>query len=137
MRTTYVRENWPDTTFEIETDRFGNYTIRSGGRVIKRVTSLAKYLGRPTWGSKKLELTARGGMRAATHAHPRRTPFGRRSRRPLPASFSGVRCAVQPACRVGVKPRSARAMRTPSPYHAGRRLNQAHAFQAHASFQSL
>jgi hypothetical protein len=68
MRTTYVRENWPDTTFEIETDRFGNYTIRSGGRVIKRVTSLAKYLGRPTWGSKKLELSAVDDAKAAIAA---------------------------------------------------------------------
>jgi hypothetical protein len=58
MRITYVSESWPETTYEIETDRFGNYTIRAEGRVIKRVTSVTDYLGKPKWGSKKLELNA-------------------------------------------------------------------------------
>ena len=44
MQITYVSKAWPDTTYEIEADRFGNYTIRSGGRVIKRVTSVTEYL---------------------------------------------------------------------------------------------
>jgi hypothetical protein len=58
MRITYVSESWPETTYEIESDRYGNYTIRASGRVIKRVTSLADYVGKPRWGSKKLELSA-------------------------------------------------------------------------------
>lgn len=58
MRITHASESWPDTTYEIESDRFGNYTIRTGGRVIKRVTSISEYLGKPKWGSKKLEWNA-------------------------------------------------------------------------------
>ena len=68
MRMTYASEAWPDTTYEIETDRFGNYTIRTGGRVIKRVTSVTEYLGRPKWGSKKLELSALEDAKAAIAA---------------------------------------------------------------------
>jgi hypothetical protein len=58
MQITYISKNRPDTTYEIEADRFGNYTIKTGGRVIKRVTSVTDYLGKPKWGSKKLELNA-------------------------------------------------------------------------------
>jgi len=65
MRINYVSESWPDTTYEIETDRFGNYTIRAGGKVIKRVTSLTQYVGKPKWGSKKLELSAVDDAKAA------------------------------------------------------------------------
>jgi hypothetical protein len=65
MRISYVSESWPDTTYEIESDRFGNYTIRAGGRVIKRVSSVTEYLGRPKWGSKKLELNAIEDAKAA------------------------------------------------------------------------
>jgi len=65
MRITYVSESWPDTTYEIETDRFGNYTIRADGRVLKRVTSVTEYLGRPKWGSKKLEQNAIEDAKAA------------------------------------------------------------------------
>jgi hypothetical protein len=65
MRISYVSESWPDTTYEIETDRFGNYTIRTGGRVIKRVTSVTEYLGKPKWGSKKLEMSAVEDAKAA------------------------------------------------------------------------
>ena len=68
MRISYVSETWPDTTYEIETDRFGNYTIRSGGRVLKRVTSVTQYLGKPKWGSKKLELSAIEDAKAAIAA---------------------------------------------------------------------
>lgn len=74
MRITYVSETWPDTTYEIETDRFGNYTIRSGGRVIKRVTSVTEYLGKPKWGSKKLEQSAIEDAKAAIAAF--RSPVG-------------------------------------------------------------
>jgi hypothetical protein len=65
MRITYVSEAWPETTYEIESDRFGSYTIRTGGRVVKRVTSITEYLGRPKWGSKKLELNAIEDAKAA------------------------------------------------------------------------
>jgi hypothetical protein len=65
MRITYVSESWPETSYEIESDRFGSYTIRVGGRVIKRVTSVTEYLGRPKWGSKKLELNAIEDAKAA------------------------------------------------------------------------
>jgi hypothetical protein len=58
MRITYVSKTWPDTTYEIEADRFGNYTIKAGGKVLKRVTSVTEYLGKPKWGSKKLEMNA-------------------------------------------------------------------------------
>jgi hypothetical protein len=58
MQITYVSKTRPDTTYEIEVDRFGNYTIKTGGRVVKRVTSVAEYLGKPKWGSRKLELNA-------------------------------------------------------------------------------
>ena len=74
MRITYVSESWPDTTYEIESDRFGNYTIRIGGRVVKRVTSVTEYLGRPKWGSKKLELNAIEDAKAAIANF--RTPSG-------------------------------------------------------------
>lgn len=44
--------------FEIEADRFGSYAIRLNGKVIKRVTALNDYLGKPKWGSRKLEASA-------------------------------------------------------------------------------
>jgi len=65
MRFTSVSESWPETTYEIESDRFGNHTIKVEGRVIKRVTSVTEYLGRPKWGSKKLELNAIEDAKAA------------------------------------------------------------------------
>jgi hypothetical protein len=74
MRISYVSEAWPETTYEIESDRFGSYTIRAGGRVIKRVTSVTEYLGRPKWGSKKLELQAIEDAKVAISAF--RSPVG-------------------------------------------------------------
>ena len=65
MQITYASESWPETTYEIESDRFGNYTIRAAGKVVKRVTSVTAYLGRPKWGSKKLELNAIEDAKAA------------------------------------------------------------------------
>ncbi len=65
MRITYVSESWPETAYEIESDRFGSYTIKTAGRVVKRVTSVTEYLGRPKWGSKKLELNAIEDAKAA------------------------------------------------------------------------
>jgi len=58
MRITYVSNSCPDTAYEIEADRFGNYTIKAAGRLVKRVTSVTNYLGKPKWGSKTLEMNA-------------------------------------------------------------------------------
>jgi hypothetical protein len=58
MKITYVSKAGTGPAYEIEADRHGNYTITMGGRVVKRVTSISNYLGRPRWGSKKLELDA-------------------------------------------------------------------------------
>lgn len=68
MRINYARTGFPETTFEIEADRFGNYTIRSGRKVVKRVTSVPQYLGKPRWGSKQLELNAIVDAKAAIEA---------------------------------------------------------------------
>jgi hypothetical protein len=65
MRITYVSEAWPETTYEIESDRFGSYTIKIEAKVIKRVTSVTEYLGRPKWGSKRLEMNAIDDAKAA------------------------------------------------------------------------
>jgi hypothetical protein len=65
MQITYVSETWPETTYEIESDRFGSYTIRADGRVIKRVTAVTEYLDKPKWGSRKLELNAIEDAKAA------------------------------------------------------------------------
>lgn len=59
--------------YEIEADRHGSYTIRADGRVVKRVTSVTSYLGRPRWGSRKLERTAIEEAKALIDAHHART----------------------------------------------------------------
>jgi hypothetical protein len=74
MQITYASKSWPDTTYEIEADRFGNYTVRTGGRVVKRVTSVMDYFGKPRWGSRKLELNAIEDAKAAVDAF--RSPAG-------------------------------------------------------------
>lgn len=58
MRVPYTPSTAPDRTFEIESDRHGSYTVMLDGKVVKRVTALANYLGRPRWGSKRLEVDA-------------------------------------------------------------------------------
>jgi len=58
MHIAYNRENGPGPTYDIESDRHGNYTIKLEGKVLKRVTVLSRYVGRPRWGSKKLEADA-------------------------------------------------------------------------------
>jgi hypothetical protein len=68
MRITHVTDSSPQITYDIESDRFGSYTIRSEGRVIKRVTSLRTYIDKPRWGSKKLELRAIDDAKAAIAA---------------------------------------------------------------------
>ncbi|MHB1121493.1 MAG: hypothetical protein ACYC0T_02095 [Ramlibacter sp.] len=58
MRLTYTPQAHPGTEFEIEADRHGSYAIRLNGKVIRRVTALADYVGKPKWGSRKLEAGA-------------------------------------------------------------------------------
>jgi hypothetical protein len=58
MKVTYGGKAANAELYEIESDRHGNYTIRLGGKVVKRVTSLPNYVGRPKWGSRKLEIGA-------------------------------------------------------------------------------
>jgi hypothetical protein len=58
MHIEYSREKGPGPTYDIEADRHGNYTIKLRGRVLKRVTVLSRYAGKPRWGSKKLEADA-------------------------------------------------------------------------------
>ncbi len=55
MKTTYTGGEGSGPTYEIEADRHGNYTVKLGGKVVKRVSSLASYRGKPAWGSRKLE----------------------------------------------------------------------------------
>lgn len=55
---TYGDQAAQGEAYEIEADRHGNYTIRLEGKVVKRVTSLTNYVGRPKWGSRKLEMGA-------------------------------------------------------------------------------
>jgi hypothetical protein len=58
MKVTYSNSTHPHFTYEIEADRFGSYTIRAQGKVVKRVTALTNYLGKSKWGSKALEQNA-------------------------------------------------------------------------------
>lgn len=58
MRLTYTPQAHPGTEFEIEADRHGSYVIRLNGKVIRRVTALSDYVGKPKWGSRKLEADA-------------------------------------------------------------------------------
>lgn len=69
MKIAYVSMGGTGPTYEIEADRHGSYTIRRSGRVVKRVTSVSSYLGRPRWGSRRLELTAIEEAKAAIDAH--------------------------------------------------------------------
>jgi hypothetical protein len=58
MKVTYASSAQPGSAYEIEADRYGNYTIRAQGKVVKRVTALTDYLGKSRWGSKTLEQNA-------------------------------------------------------------------------------
>jgi hypothetical protein len=55
MNTEYTVGDGAGPTYAIEADRHGNYTIRLEGKVVKRVSALAHYVGKPRWGSRKLE----------------------------------------------------------------------------------
>lgn len=69
MKIAYASIDGTGPTYEIETDRHGSYTIRLSGQVVKRVTSVTSYVGRPRWGSRRLELTAIEEAKAAIDAH--------------------------------------------------------------------
>jgi hypothetical protein len=58
MKIMYTPRNCAGPEYEIEADRHGNYTIKLDGRVARRVSALPNYLGKPLWGSKKLEADA-------------------------------------------------------------------------------
>ena len=58
MRIPYTPTNAPGETYEIESDRHGSYTVMLRGKVVKRVTALPAYVGRPKWGSRQLEVAA-------------------------------------------------------------------------------
>jgi hypothetical protein len=58
MRIVYTPRNCTGPEYEIEADRHGNYSIRLEGKLVRRVGALPHYLGRPLWGSRKLEADA-------------------------------------------------------------------------------
>lgn len=65
MKMMYASKDGAGPTYEIETDRHGSYTIRLEGRVIRRVTAVTNYFGKPKWGSRKLEQDALEDAKAA------------------------------------------------------------------------
>ena len=65
MKISYAGKAGSGPSYEIEADRHGNYTIRTGGKVVKRVSSITSYVGKPKWGSKKLEQDAIEDAKAA------------------------------------------------------------------------
>jgi hypothetical protein len=69
MKVTYAANGGAGPAYEVESDRHGNYTIRLEGAVVKRVTSITNYVGRPRWGSKALEQRAVDDARAAIDSH--------------------------------------------------------------------
>lgn len=80
MKIAYASKDGAGPAYEIEADRHGNYTIRQDGNVVKRVTSVTSYPGRPRWGSRKLELDAIEEAKAAIEAYHawQARPFGGR-----------------------------------------------------------
>ena len=68
MKITYAGRAGAGPSYEVESDRHGNYTIRTGGKVVKRVSSITSYVGKPKWGSKKLEEDAIEDAKAAIDA---------------------------------------------------------------------
>lgn len=69
MKTTHAIDPDNGPVYEIESDRHGSFTIRLDGRVIKRVTSVSNYVGRPRWGSRKLEVAAIEEAKSLIDAH--------------------------------------------------------------------
>ena len=69
MKIMYAANGGAGPTYEVEADRQGNYTIRREGKLLKRVSSVTNYVGKPRWGSKKLELAAIEDAKAVIDAH--------------------------------------------------------------------
>lgn len=69
MKITHSARGGTGPTYEIEADRHGNYTVRLGGKVVKRVTSVTSYLDKPRWGSRKLEQAAVEEAKAVIDRH--------------------------------------------------------------------
>lgn len=69
MKITYPSPGGQGPSYEIEADRHGSYTIRQEGRVVKRVTAVSSYVGRPRFGSRRLELAAIEEAKAAIESH--------------------------------------------------------------------
>ena len=69
MKVMYTAQAGAGPTYEVEADRHGNYAIRLDGKVVKRVTSVSQYAGRPRWGSRQLEQRALDEAKAAIDAH--------------------------------------------------------------------
>jgi hypothetical protein len=68
MNSSYTRSTGAGLTYDIEADKHGSYTVKLDGKVIKRVTALSHYLGKPRWGTKKLEADANEDARKAIEA---------------------------------------------------------------------
>lgn len=69
MKITYTSRGGQGPSYEIESDRHGSYTIRQDGRVLKRVTAVSNYVGRPRFGSRRLELAAIEDAKALIDQH--------------------------------------------------------------------
>jgi hypothetical protein len=68
MKIEYVTQDGVTPPYEIEADRHGNYTVKQAGKVVKRVTAVTNYVGKPRWGSKKLEQMAIEDAKRAVEA---------------------------------------------------------------------
>jgi hypothetical protein len=68
MKLTYTRQSGAGLTYEIDVDRHGSYAITLNAKVLKRVTALPSYFGKPKWGNKKLEADAAEDARRAIEA---------------------------------------------------------------------
>jgi hypothetical protein len=69
MKVDYVSRNGTGPSYEIEADWHGSYTIRREGTVLKRVTALTHYAGKPLWGRRKLALAAIEEAKSLIDAH--------------------------------------------------------------------
>jgi hypothetical protein len=69
MKVMYTAKDGAGPTYEIEADRHGNYTIRLGTAVVKRVSSVTTYFDKPRWGSRKLEERAIEDAKEAIDRH--------------------------------------------------------------------
>jgi len=69
MKITYAALGGAGPAYEIEADRHGSYTIRQDGVVLKRVTSITHYPGKPLWGSRRLAEAALREAQATIESH--------------------------------------------------------------------